>query len=53
MVYGPIQLAMPLIERYLIDDVLLARKMALLVPALLAYGGLWLLLEFFSRRWAS
>jgi ATP-binding cassette, subfamily B, bacterial MsbA len=45
MVYGPIQLAMPLIERYLIDDVLLARKMTLLVPALLAYGGLWLLLE--------
>ena len=46
MVYGPIQLAMPLIERYLIDDVLLARNMTLLVPALLAYGGLWLLLEF-------
>ena len=36
---------MPLVERYLIDDVLLARKMTLLVPALLAYGGLWLLLE--------
>jgi ABC-type multidrug transport system fused ATPase/permease subunit len=45
VVYGPIQLAMPLIERYLIDDVLLARKMTLLVPALVAYGGLWLLLE--------
>jgi ABC-type multidrug transport system fused ATPase/permease subunit len=47
VVYGPIQLAMPLIERYLIDDVLLARKTALLAPALIAYGGLWLLLEFF------
>lgn len=45
MVYGPIQLAMPLIERYVIDDVLLARRMTLLAPALLAYGGLWLLLE--------
>src|SRR5437899_1515747 len=43
--YGPIQLALPLIERYLIDDVLLARKMSLLVPALLAYMGLWALLE--------
>jgi ABC-type multidrug transport system fused ATPase/permease subunit len=45
VVYGPIQLAMPLIERYIIDDVLLARRMTLLAPALLAYGGVWLLLE--------
>ena len=45
VVYGPIQLALPLIERYLIDDVLLARKMTLLVPALLTYGALWSLLE--------
>jgi ABC-type multidrug transport system fused ATPase/permease subunit len=45
VVYGPIQLALPLIERYLIDDVLLARKMNLLVPALLTYGALWSLLE--------
>jgi ABC-type multidrug transport system fused ATPase/permease subunit len=45
VVYGPIQLTMPLIERYVIDDVLLARRMTLLAPALLAYGGLWLLLE--------
>jgi ABC-type multidrug transport system fused ATPase/permease subunit len=45
VVYGPIQLALPLIERYLIDDVLLARKVTLLVPALLTYGALWSLLE--------
>jgi ABC-type multidrug transport system fused ATPase/permease subunit len=45
VVYGPIQLALPLVERYLIDNVLLARKMSLLVPALLTYGGLWSLLE--------
>jgi ABC-type multidrug transport system fused ATPase/permease subunit len=45
VVYGPIQLALPLIERYLIDDVLLARKMTLLVPTLLTYGALWALLE--------
>src|SRR5260370_11189986 len=45
VVYGPIQLALPLIERYLIDDVLLARKMTLLLPALLTYGALWSLLE--------
>jgi ABC-type multidrug transport system fused ATPase/permease subunit len=47
LVYGPIQLTLPLIERYIIDDVLLARKMSLLTPALLAYGGLWALLEVF------
>jgi subfamily B ATP-binding cassette protein MsbA len=45
VVYGPIQLALPLVERYLIDDVLLARKMTLLVPAVLGYGALWCLLE--------
>jgi ABC-type multidrug transport system fused ATPase/permease subunit len=45
VIYGPIQLTLPLIERYLIDDVLLARKMTLLVPALLMYGGLWCVLE--------
>jgi ABC-type multidrug transport system fused ATPase/permease subunit len=44
-IYGPIQLALPLIERYLIDDVLLPGKMTLLVPALLSYGALWSLLE--------
>jgi ABC-type multidrug transport system fused ATPase/permease subunit len=45
LVYGPIQLALPLVERYMIDNVLLARKMTLLLPALLTYGALWAILE--------
>jgi ABC-type bacteriocin/lantibiotic exporter with double-glycine peptidase domain len=45
LVYGPIQLALPLVERYMINNVLLARKMTLLVPALLTYGALWAILE--------
>jgi len=36
-------LAMPLIERQLIDQVLLASRVDLLVPYLAAYAALWLL----------
>jgi ABC-type multidrug transport system fused ATPase/permease subunit len=45
VIYGPIQLTLPLVERYVIDDVLLARRMGNLVPAILSYAGLWTLLE--------
>src|SRR5579884_3071362 len=37
----PIVLAMPLIERQLVDQVILARRLDQLPRTILAYGGLW------------
>ncbi|MBI4506063.1 MAG: ABC transporter ATP-binding protein [Chloroflexi bacterium] len=39
----PIALTMPLVERYLVDGVVLAKRVDLLPQAVVLYGGIWLL----------
>jgi ABC-type multidrug transport system fused ATPase/permease subunit len=39
----PLAIAVPLVEKYLIDEVVLAKRLELLPWALALYGGLWLL----------
>ena len=39
---APLSMLMPLVEKRLVDKVLIARQLHLLLPTLALYGGLWL-----------
>jgi ABC-type multidrug transport system fused ATPase/permease subunit len=43
LVLVPLSLGLPLVQKHLIDDVLIARRLDLLVPTMLLFAGVWLL----------